>query len=387
MTNVTTQFQSHMMNLNQPQATTGGTINSSLKRKPKKLALWTEKHNETVVVLGKVGSVQEFHHLLQLVRQMVGDIKSHYFRYEQFCAFVYFHDAKTATNCKQIFNGYLFDGEPLKACCPSQFFENEEDLLATLERKATPVDAPFLAVEHTPILVVTNLPCDLKQILLLEFMAHREPSPQSISCDYDINGEFRGLAFLKYQTIDQATRALSDLQGETISGRKIKVEFKRRGSVSGIAPLTSSPPQQPQQPQQQSQSIPLPSPSYPQTQLTQSLPATNSSIFQIPPLPIRRPSISKDEENTNKSQTVRSARGCRVVGGDTFKTSPPPNTATTAATQFQLFPTPTSFLLTHPITGTKVVEEIQKSAQRSKMVTLMFPSNCAPVLLAGKEFA
>ena len=45
---------------------------------------------------------------------------------------------------------------------------------------------------------------------------------------YDGNGMFRGMAFVKFKDIETARHAFEVMNGFDLSGRKIRIEYKRK---------------------------------------------------------------------------------------------------------------------------------------------------------------
>jgi hypothetical protein len=207
--------------------------NSSTRKAKKKVTQWTERYNTTVVVVGVLQGHDQFRRLLAQVKESVGDPKSHYYREEQHCGFIYFHDEASADKCKAI-DGELFEGITLKAAAPLSYFATEDEIFPELgSNTRRPSTASTIASHYsadpTPTLVLKNLCFGLKQSKFLEFMSQCKHAPLSVSYHYDSAGLFRGVAFAKYSSVDQAAEAIEELKGVQLGGRTIKVEFKRRG--------------------------------------------------------------------------------------------------------------------------------------------------------------
>eukprot|EP00299_Pterocystis_sp_00344_P002434 c12745_g1_i1.p1 GENE.c12745_g1_i1~~c12745_g1_i1.p1 ORF type:complete len:451 (-),score=64.25 c12745_g1_i1:66-1229(-) len=382
--------------------------NTSTKRIKKKVTLWTEKHNSTVAVVGIIQSHEQFRLLLSLIRERVGDTKSHYFREDQLCGFVYFHDDQTASKCKEIFNGFLFEGVVLRACSPTQYFPSEDDIFPDIgsnTRKPSSTSSHHYASEPTPTLVLKNLCFGLKQNKFLEFMASRKAVPHSVSYHYDSNGLFRGVAFAKYNTVDQATEALNELQGTQINGRVIKAEFKRRGT-GGDMPIPS--PSTPTRPRQDSPFVPSPtqhahlSPSH---RSPNTSPLTSHHTLKpigpnhsVDPIASAFGHVADDigrlasdeDDSSEESAPIPSPKGrnalkgCRAVGAGVIHNQQP------TATPFQLFPA--SPVLIKPgaefpdLSGTFTTKSFSRS-NPPPPVKMMFPRDCVPILREGLEFA
>eukprot|EP00301_Raphidiophrys_heterophryoidea_P005021 c12145_g1_i3.p1 GENE.c12145_g1_i3~~c12145_g1_i3.p1 ORF type:complete len:170 (-),score=20.99 c12145_g1_i3:98-607(-) len=107
-----------------------GNLNLSSKKKKKKAVIWSEKYENTSVVIGPVVGHDRFKDLVSIIKESCGEVKSHYFRDEQKCGFVYFYTDQNATKCKEQCDAFVFDGVGLKAKSPSTFFPNQSDGLA-----------------------------------------------------------------------------------------------------------------------------------------------------------------------------------------------------------------------------------------------------------------
>jgi RNA recognition motif-containing protein len=93
---------------------------------------------------------------------------------------------------------------------------------------ASPAPAPVVEKPDT-ILVLKNLPFSLKQDQLQEIlMAMNTTAPQSINLHFDNMGVFRGMAFIKYRSLDDAIKVYESLNGYDVGGRKVRVEYKRK---------------------------------------------------------------------------------------------------------------------------------------------------------------
>lgn len=85
-------------------------------------------------------------------------------------------------------------------------------------------------------LVLKNLPFQLKQEKLEEILNAYNVKPVNVSYLYDGTGMFRGMAFVKYKEIDHATTVFEHLNNLDISGRKVRVEYKRVTKENENAP-------------------------------------------------------------------------------------------------------------------------------------------------------
>jgi len=86
-------------------------------------------------------------------------------------------------------------------------------------------------------IVLKNLPFQLKHEKLLEILVKANIKPQYVRYHHDPNGTFRGIAFVKYPSLEEAMKAVNIIASMDISGRRVRVEYKKKGSKSS----TSSP--------------------------------------------------------------------------------------------------------------------------------------------------
>eukprot|EP01105_Mastigella_eilhardi_P015815 TRINITY_DN3620_c0_g1_i1.p1 TRINITY_DN3620_c0_g1~~TRINITY_DN3620_c0_g1_i1.p1 ORF type:complete len:304 (-),score=81.61 TRINITY_DN3620_c0_g1_i1:539-1429(-) len=80
--------------------------------------------------------------------------------------------------------------------------------------------------------VLKNLPFYMKQDVLYQTLARAGVPPHHIGMHYDGNGMFRGMAFIKYHTIAEATKAVELIPTVDFGGRRIKCEFKNKKANS-----------------------------------------------------------------------------------------------------------------------------------------------------------
>lgn len=374
------------------QSALSNATNSSTRRVKKKSTLWIEKYNNTVVVIGPIGSHEEFRNLLVHIKEKVGDSKSHYFRDEQLCGFVYCHDTASAERCKGVFDGFEFEGVRLRACSPIGYFDNEDDIfpensvVSSSYTKKPPLmpstsTIQYSSTEPTPTLVIKNLSFGLNQNKFLEFMSHRKNAPISVSYHYDASGLFRGVAFAKYNSIEQAGEALEELNGTAIGGRSIKVEFKRRGGDG----IMSSPPSVVRRPS-------APNPFDPATmRVSRSLEVHNVPFITLtkesPPIP--RVTSVEDIHESEDFESPPSPR--REVSVDEF-----PHTSSADATTGTS--PPLSFSVLHASSPIILKPSMEFSSQRVEPpviaarrpppppVRLFSDTSATPVLRHGLEF-
>lgn len=76
-------------------------------------------------------------------------------------------------------------------------------------------------------IVIKNIPFAIKKEQLLDIIAGMGlPLPYAFNYHFD-NGVFRGLAFANFTTPDETVEVIQQLNGRDISGRKLKVEYKK----------------------------------------------------------------------------------------------------------------------------------------------------------------
>ncbi|CAI4054955.1 Pin4p SKDI_02G0570 [Saccharomyces kudriavzevii IFO 1802] len=76
-------------------------------------------------------------------------------------------------------------------------------------------------------IVIKNIPFAIKKEQLLDIIEDMDlPLPYAFNYHFD-NGIFRGLAFANFTTPEETTQVITSLNGKEISGRKLKVEYKK----------------------------------------------------------------------------------------------------------------------------------------------------------------
>ena len=76
-------------------------------------------------------------------------------------------------------------------------------------------------------IVIKNIPFAIKKEQLLDIIEEMDlPLPYAFNYHFD-NGIFRGLAFANFTTPEETTQVITSLNGKEISGRKLKVEYKK----------------------------------------------------------------------------------------------------------------------------------------------------------------
>lgn len=88
--------------------------------------------------------------------------------------------------------------------------------------------------EPTRTVVVKNLPFDASAESIADAVREIRSvgQPTEVLCRLNSNGAFCGMAYVGYASIDEATSACAALDGASILGRQIRVEFKRQDAVA-----------------------------------------------------------------------------------------------------------------------------------------------------------
>lgn len=145
-----------------------------------------------------------------------GALKAHNFREKQSFGFLQFVDSDAYEKAVEKLNNLDVDGTKIVA---------EKCLRITPGRDPRTHEANSEFKNST--LVLKNLPFQLKQEKLEEILNQYSTKPVNVSYLYDGTGMFRGMAFVKYKEIEHATNVFEHLNNLDITGRKVRVEYKR----------------------------------------------------------------------------------------------------------------------------------------------------------------
>uniref|UniRef100_A0A7S2JKX1 RRM domain-containing protein n=1 Tax=Cyanoptyche gloeocystis TaxID=77922 RepID=A0A7S2JKX1_9EUKA len=88
-------------------------------------------------------------------------------------------------------------------------------------------------LQPNPVIVIKNLAFNLKHEKLIDIMTRMEVPPAQLHYHYDAQGTFRGMAFAKYKAVEEAVKAFDVLQGQEIAGRKLRLEYRKKGGGGG----------------------------------------------------------------------------------------------------------------------------------------------------------
>jgi len=150
------------------------------------------------------------------IAEACGPLKTTNFREKQSFGFLQFTDEVSYEKAIEKFGGLELDGTKISV-------ERVNRITPGRDPRTHDPNSDF----KTATLVLKNLPFQLKQEKLEELLASFDVKPLNVSYLYDGTGMFRGMAFVKYKEVDHASKVFAKLNGYDISGRKIRVEYKR----------------------------------------------------------------------------------------------------------------------------------------------------------------
>lgn len=118
---------------------------------------------------------------------------------------------------------------------------------ASLQSSRRPSSQNGSSLEDVKVatLVVKNLPLDLKEDDLARILDNHNVKPMKVDFHHDAAGSFRGTAFVRYESPEEAKVALEKL-GSTpeLSGRKTRVELQKSKALFGRRSLEAELPQE-----------------------------------------------------------------------------------------------------------------------------------------------
>jgi len=150
------------------------------------------------------------------IAEAFGPLKTTNFREKQSFGFLQFNEEVAYEKALEKLNGLELDGTRLSV-------ERVRRITPGRDPRTHNPNSEF----KTATLVLKNLPFQLKQEKLEELLTSYEVKPLNVSYLYDGTGMFRGMAFVKYKEVEHAAKVFGKLNGYDISGRKIRVEYKR----------------------------------------------------------------------------------------------------------------------------------------------------------------
>lgn len=157
--------------------------------------------------------------ILSYIEESVGSKSTTSSYFLDYFGFVQFTKAELATKAVDQMNGIEVGGTEVvvERCARSV---PGRDLKASSDATQT--------VKNTT-LVIKNLPFSMKQEkLMLILHAFDEQKPESVAFHHDSSGTFRGMAFAKYRSIQDAVFVFDHINGIDVGGRPIRVEYKRK---------------------------------------------------------------------------------------------------------------------------------------------------------------
>jgi len=145
-----------------------------------------------------------------------GELKNHNFRDKQSFGFVQFADDQAYERAVEKMNDMDVEGTRV-------FVEKCIRITPGRDPRTHEANSEF----KNSTLVLKNLPFQLKQEKLEELLNQLTVKPLNVSYLYDGTGMFRGMAFVKYKEIEHAASVFESLNNLDITGRKVRVEYKR----------------------------------------------------------------------------------------------------------------------------------------------------------------
>eukprot|EP01114_Cavostelium_apophysatum_P021619 TRINITY_DN7596_c0_g1_i1.p1 TRINITY_DN7596_c0_g1~~TRINITY_DN7596_c0_g1_i1.p1 ORF type:complete len:445 (-),score=112.81 TRINITY_DN7596_c0_g1_i1:718-2052(-) len=156
------------------------------------------------------------HNALIKLAEELGGLKVHNFRDKQSFGFLQFADNDSYERALEKLNNSDLEGTRL-------IVEKTHRITPGRDPRTHEANSEF----KNSTLVLKNLPFQLKQEKLEEILNGLSTKPLNVSYLYDGTGMFRGMAFVKYKEIEHATSVFEALNNLDISGRKVRVEYKR----------------------------------------------------------------------------------------------------------------------------------------------------------------
>ncbi|MDP2436090.1 MAG: R3H domain-containing nucleic acid-binding protein [archaeon] len=147
-------------------------------------------------------------------------IKTYHYRDKQSFCFMQFHTDADTNSVVHLLN--------------SKVLEGTGSFIAQRVARVTPGRDPN-DTEHSPeatsaTLVIKNLPFALKHDQLKAVLSSYDTKPENVAFHYDASGMFRGMAFVKYATSEEASEIYEKINGMDVGGRSIRVEYKKNAT-------------------------------------------------------------------------------------------------------------------------------------------------------------
>jgi hypothetical protein len=141
----------------------------------------------------------------------VPETREYYYRENRAFGYIQFQHPEAATKAVEILTNAEIGGAILGA---------EKCLRLTAKEDNT--------VVTNSILVIKNLPYNMKEEKLLNILHAFDERPEDVSFHHDSNGTFRGMAFVKYSSVADAVFVYDHINSIDVGGRPLKVEYKRK---------------------------------------------------------------------------------------------------------------------------------------------------------------
>jgi len=174
----------------------------------------TEKEKLSVFVYGCHGKKPNWKAVLEVVDAKVAQPREYYHKEGSGFGFIQFQSVEASAKAAECLNNIEIESTLLGAerCSrASPFREN--------------ADSPLV---KNSILVIKNLPYNMKEEKLLHILNTFDEQPEDVSFHHDSSGTFRGMAFVKYSSIQDSSFVFEHISSIDVGGRPIKVEYKRK---------------------------------------------------------------------------------------------------------------------------------------------------------------
>jgi RNA recognition motif-containing protein len=177
-----------------------------------------EKEKLSIFIYSCNAKKLRWNSIIQLIDDRIREPREFYYRENQCFGFIQFQQTDVASKAVELLNdidvgGSILGVERCTRGCPGR-----DD--------TTPL------VKNS-ILVIKNLPYNMKEEKLRHILhAFEEQRPEDVSFHHDSSGTFRGMAFVKYSSIQDAAFVFDHINSIDVGGRPIKVEYKRKPDPS-----------------------------------------------------------------------------------------------------------------------------------------------------------
>eukprot|EP01138_Halocafeteria_seosinensis_P010766 gb/GECG01010994.1/.p1 GENE.gb/GECG01010994.1/~~gb/GECG01010994.1/.p1 ORF type:complete len:579 (+),score=105.33 gb/GECG01010994.1/:1-1737(+) len=151
--------------------------------------------------------------LLQAMEEKFGTIDACHFSHEGW-AIVSFESPHSA-EMAQRFSGEQVGGEKLRI---------------------EPINAEDIETPTSNSVVLKNLPFELEEAELEEQLDELSAKPESFEMFTDSKGKFRGVAFVRYKSAEDAREALRQFNGKELRGRHVQGEYRKTPLLSARKP-------------------------------------------------------------------------------------------------------------------------------------------------------